>query len=147
MYYKNFIIAALGLCSCLTARGVSAHPIPNIQPHSTSNLASFSPVFLPSLSSPNSLDIAQHISSSPLPNLTSTPNNGLVVEREKCRNNSQGKKGEILFCEGKVLVKYNRRDEARELLMSARDTFLANGKRDKAQEVEDWAAQNGSPLK
>jgi hypothetical protein len=143
---KDFFIVAFSISSYLISGEVLADHISNIQTCSTSNLASFSSVFLSSLSSPNSLDIAQRPSPPPSPNPTSTLDNGLVVEREKCRNNSQGKEGEIFFCEGKVLFKYNRQDDAIASLKKARNTFLENVKHDKAREVEAWAAQNGISL-
>jgi hypothetical protein len=147
MMCKDFFIVVFSISSCLISGEVLANPISNIKTRSTSNLASFSSVFLPSLSSPNFLDIAQRSSPSPSPNPTSTtPSSDLAVVREKCKKDFQGNQAEISFCEGKALVNSDRRDDARLPLKSARDTFLSNGKPDKARGVEAWAAQNGIPL-
>jgi hypothetical protein len=144
--YNDFFIATFSLSSCLIAGAVSANHIPNIQASPTSNLSSASFVTLHSLSSSSPLNLTQRPSPSPSPSPTSTPHNNLPEEREKCRRDFQGKEGEISFCEGKVLFKYNRQDDAIARLKEARDAFLRKGKSDKARDVEAWAAQNGISL-
>jgi hypothetical protein len=141
MYYKDFFIAALGLYSCLIAVEASANYISNVKVSPISNLlASFSPFSSLHSLPPSFPSMSQSPSSHPATNSS----NGLSTEREACRKIPQD--GKAKFCEGQVLAKYNRRDEAREFLILARDTFLKNGKPDKAKEVEDWTAQNGISL-
>lgn len=141
MYYENFFIAALGLSSYLIAGEVSADRIPNIKILPTPYLTSFSS-FFPSHSLLSTS--SQIISQSPSPNPTTTPTTGLSAERGACKRIPQVGKAQL--CEGQVLAKYKRREEARDLLIMARDTFLANGKPNEAENVEKWARENGIVL-
>jgi hypothetical protein len=141
MYCKDLLVIASGLCFCFIGGKAFAFKASSFQTKWIVETASFYPssslYFYPTIS-------AQRIAQSPSPSRTSNPNNDFPAEMEKCKGIPQVGKQE--FCLGQALVKYGRLDEAKEHLRAARDTFKANGKSDKANEVEYWARNNNVPL-
>ncbi len=141
MYCKDLLLISSGLCFCFIGGEAFAFKASSFQTKRIVETASFYPLsslyFSPTI-------ISQRIAQSPSPGRTSNPNNDFPAEIEKCNRIPQV--GERKFCLGRASVKFGRLDEAKEPLREARDTFRANGKSDKAAEVETWARNNNVQL-
>ncbi len=138
MYCKDLLVIASGLCFCFIGGEAFAFKPSNFQTIQIVGADSFYSLsalrFSPAISS----------SPSPSPNRPNDASDDFSAEMEKCKGIPQVGKRE--FCLGQAFVKYGRLDEAKEHLRAARDTFRANGKSDRANEVETWARNNNVPL-